>query len=248
MNAMLKFERELDDLRQRLLRHPLSKHFSASNVSLQGHSVGSVVNVGFAIPGDTFARLFMLLDDSTCNVQVQASTSRDGAPPGLYIRSNHGFIERAQYNRVGVYTLVPNADGSGPEKGVFVDHIFFDESAPRGLGTTGFGLLAIAAYEVGYDEVTLLAGGAARGGWSPPDMIGYKVWPKFGFDAPMVPGETRGFPHLKACRYVSEVRAVDLHWWENTGGEGRVMRFDLSPDSASWQTLIQYVRTHGGFP
>ncbi len=185
----------------------------------------------------------MLPNDSDGEIEVERSVTVDGAPPGVYIRNHHRFIEVGQFNRVGIYENVGRNNGVFLD-GVFIDHVFFDHAAPANLGTVGFFLLAVTAYRLNFAEITLLAGGGTPSHaleWGIPGMVGFKVWPKFGFDAALEANETSAVPGLSNCRTVQDVRRKNLDWWENVGGNGRVMRFDLSPHSKSWRILLDYV-------
>lgn len=66
--------------------------------------------------------------------------------------------------------------------------------------------------------------------------IGYKVQPKLGFDADLLPGELDDAPQHDGCRTVQDVMAVDPAWWEENGSQRR-MTFDLAADSRSWREL-----------
>lgn len=238
--SLRRLERHLDN-------HPVSKSLCGKGLTVNGIALGpNLVQLtpDFCVDAETFARLFMLPNNSTVRIQTQQQMSGDGAPPGIYVISNHPWIQTRHENSVGFYSGLTAHNGLFVE-GAFVDHIFMDKAkTPPEFGTVAFAHLALAAYQLGWDEITLLAGGGApvhAHKWGIPNMVGYMVWPKFGFDAPIEPGETAGHPGLSNCRTVSDVRAADLHWWEKVGGNGRVMRFDLTPWSKSWKTLLYYV-------
>jgi len=72
-------------------------------------------------------------------------------------------------------------------------------------------------------------------------MIGYWVWPKLGFDAPVEPQELESASNLATCTSVLEVVAIDEQWWKDNGSQ-RLMTFDLAPGSASWAKLLSYVQ------
>lgn len=247
-NDFAKFEKELADLRARLGRHKLAPHFTGSNLSLGGEPLPETIEIeDISVPPTLFSGLFLLPDDARCILEVEREQTPDKAPPGIYVKSRHEWIEH--YNRVGLYRI--QSTDRSESKGVFIDHVFYDETkSPPQVGTLSFARLAVAAYEMGFDEITLLAGGGAgshAAEWNPPTMVGYKVWPKFGFDAPLEEGETAAIGHLASCRTVSQIRQVDLDWWETKGGNGRVMRFDLQPNSESWQVLLAYIRSRKEF-
>lgn len=76
----------------------------------------------------------------------------------------------------------------------------------------------------------------------PDGFVGFAVWPKFGFDAPLLPAELNAAPSaaLRACETVQDVIAIDADWWEEHG-RGRDMRFNLTADSRSWKVLLNYL-------
>jgi hypothetical protein len=252
-NERLRFERDLADLRRRVGSHRCARYFSGTGVVIDGHQLGDTVKLDdddLEISAELFVHLFFVLNDSRCEARLEEAESVDGAPPGLYLTSHHEWMVEGHYFRVGLYDR-QGEDEPVVSRGVFIDHVFIDErKAPRQLGAVGFVYLALAANELGLDEITLLAGGGAGRNaldWNPTTMVGYKVWPKFGFDAPLEPGESAKAKHLAHCKTVAEVRRTDLDWWEHVGGNGRVMRFELQPASDSWQTLLNYVQSKDEF-
>src|SRR5690606_64068 len=108
---------------------------------------------------------------------------------------------------------------------------------PPTLGTIAFSLCAITAHLAGLSHISLVAAGGV--GFD-DRYIGYKVWPKLGFDAPLEPDEVADIPHLAHCVSVQEILEVDAAWWEQQGSQ-RLMTFDLSAHSVSWQKLLPYV-------
>ncbi len=117
-----------------------------------------------------------------------------------------------------------------------------DSNAPPLLGTVSFALSALQAYLLGLDKIELIAAGGA--GFS-KKFYGYLVWPKFGFDAPLEPGEfTEKAPKLAVCRTVQQAMATSEACWKEHGSQ-RLMTFDLAPNSASWHKLVTYTRAKG---
>ncbi|MDR0780656.1 MAG: hypothetical protein LBF16_08175 [Pseudomonadales bacterium] len=184
-----------------------------------------------------FAHLFSVFDDSRVHQQTLKESAHN-APPGVYFTViNNRVIQPPLKNRLGIYR-----DSSGVADlfidGLFVDHYFLNEHhTPPMLGTIAFALCAITAHLAKLSQISLVAAGG-RG--FDGRYIGYKVWPKFGFDAPLEPHEVSHVPGLAHCNSVQEVMAVDPAWWERRGSQ-RVMTFDLTAGSASWQKLLSYV-------
>lgn len=184
-----------------------------------------------------FAHLFSVFDGSRVHQQFAHETKQD-APPGMYFTVINNHVLQSPYkNRFGIYT-----DRRG-ESDLFIDalHIdyyFLDEhKTPHTLGTIAFSLCAIMAHLARLSHVSLVAAGGL--GFD-ERYIGYKVWPRLGFDAPIEPYEVADFPHLAHCGRVQEVLSIDTAWWEKRGSQ-RLMTFDLSPHSISWQKLLPYV-------
>jgi len=94
----------------------------------------------------------------------------------------------------------------------------------------------MTAHLAGMGRITLIAADS-RGRHA--GYVGVKVWPKFGFDAPLLPGETADAPHLAGCGTVQKVIALDAPWWMAHGTQRRMV-FDLMPQSTSWRKLIPY--------
>ncbi|QDD65575.1 hypothetical protein EJD96_16120 [Herbaspirillum seropedicae] len=239
----------LSRARDKVMKHHVSSFFSGDGLTLNGTQVQPIDIVplrrNFTLDVQALSHLFLLLNDSSVVVVERTKTGVDGSPPGVYLESNHPFIEKGHVNCVGIYE---NDNHGLFVDGVYIDHVFFDKKAggaPDKLGTVGFFLLAYMAYETDLEEITLLAGGGApkhAADWAIPNMVGYKVWPKFGFNAPLEPDEVKNAPHLSSCKTVWDVIRIDAAWWEDTDGNGRVMRFDLSPFSKSWRVLLSYIK------
>lgn len=184
-----------------------------------------------------FAHLFSVFDGSRVHQQAAKEPVQD-APPGLYFTVvNNQVIQSPYKNRLGIYT-----DQRGEADlfidGLHIDHYFLHgRRTPPTLGTIAFTLCAITAHLTGLSQVSLVAAGG-RG--FDEQYIGYKVWPKLGFDAPLEPGEVAHIPHLAHCSTVQQVLATDSVWWEDYGSQ-RLMTFDLAAHSTSWQKLLPYV-------
>ncbi len=132
--------------------------------------------------------------------------------------------------------------------GAFViinDSLILHESAPKGLGTK---LLANQVSQAKKHKVERIDCTAARDATN--YYIGYKVWPKLGFDGD-VP-DTSKIPSkiLKTLKKTSEdeIKISDLYqieggqkWWEEYG-DSFDAQFDLLPGSMSEKILSEYVK------
>ncbi|MBJ7312304.1 hypothetical protein ACFOLJ_19555 [Rugamonas sp. CCM 8940] len=184
-------------------------------------------------------RLFMIPDGSI----VWALTLREQgeAPAGLDVMSNNPFMAEDENTSVIAYR---DEEGTSLHvDALFIRRLVLTGDAPDRLATIAFGLMAISAYRLGFNHISLFAAGNGPIDPDDPDgLVGFAVWPKFGFDAPLEPAELNMAPSeaLRGCRTVQEVIAVDPEWW-NVRGRGRDMRFDLSADSRSWGILLNYL-------
>jgi hypothetical protein len=116
-----------------------------------------------------------------------------------------------------------------------MDHFFLRNTAPENLGTISFALSAITAHLAGLSYISLIAAG---GNGFNPKHIGYKVWPKLGFDASLLDVEIAQFPDSQT---VQDLLEQDTQWWDTYGSQ-RYMQFDLSAYSSSWRRLIPYLQ------
>ncbi|ENB4165707.1 hypothetical protein [Stenotrophomonas maltophilia] len=215
------------------------KYFSLSAVTLDGAAVlpDTEVSVGGTIMDSrTFAYLFSIFDGSDCTSEETDQIGGDGAPPGSYIRVfNSTAIGQGHENRIGLYRYRSRMDLNFD--GLHIDHIFLAQSMRGGgLGGIMFALCAIASFSIGVDRITLLAAG---GHGFQKIYYGYKIWPRYGFDAPLNAREKSLIQFYK-CETVQDLRAVDVAWWDANGNQ-REMEFDLRPYSRSWLILLAYL-------
>jgi hypothetical protein len=187
-----------------------------------------------------FAHLFSVFDGSRVHQQAQKKPSHDDAPPGLYFTViNNRLIQSQHKNRAGLITEEIGTTGLYIDA-LHIDHFFLNErNTPPRLGTFAFALSAITAHLLGLSHVSLVAAGGK--GFN-RRHVGYKVWPKLGFDADLLPGELDGAAVCDGCQTVQDALAVDPAWWEQNGSQRR-MAFDLAADSRSWRKLLPYVRS-----
>lgn len=238
-----RFYREhLAELHQALVQHPLIvKHLSGQDIRLDGETL---------LPDDTFsapfgeisslefARIFSVFDGSRVHQQAEHKTGRDNAPPGVYYTVvNPRLIQAPFKNRFGLYT--PDIDiNHRLVYALHIDHFYLSATlAPPYLGRYAFTLCAITAYLSGLVKISLMAAGGV--GYR-ARYIGYRFWPKLGFDAPLHAGETAARMSLAGCATVQDVLAIDEAWWISAGSQ-RPMTFDLAPHSASWRKLVPYI-------
>lgn len=184
-----------------------------------------------------FAHLFCIFNGSRVHQQAEKRNGPDDAPPGMYFTViNPKLIQSQHKNKFGIFEETVGT------KSLFIynmhiDHFFLkDHVTPAGFATVTFALCAITAQLADLNAITL----TAAGGPEDDRYVGYKVWPKLGFDAELAGEETAEALHLKQCKTVLDVLAIDPIWWI-ANGSPRLMRFDLSPDSASWRKLISYI-------
>lgn len=183
-------------------------------------------------------RLFMIPDGSS--VWALAVMEHGEAPAGLDVMSNNPFMDEDENTSVIAYE---DLEGTSLRiDALHIRRLMLVADAPERLATVSFGLMAISAYRLGFAKVTLFAAGNGPIDDDPDGFVGYAVWPKFGFDAPLHPAELNAAPTeaLRACETVQDVIATDSDWWTEHG-RGRDMRFDLTADSRSWKILLNYL-------
>ncbi|QTJ31188.1 hypothetical protein [Xanthomonas citri] len=235
------YRTHLEEIELALEAHKIRQtHFSLSAVTLDGAAVlpDTEVLVGSTkMDSRTFAYLFSIFNGSDCTVEETDQVGGDGAPPGAYVCvSNNAAIGQGHENRIGLYRyrgrMNLNFDG------LHIDHIFLAQPMRGGgLGGIMFALCAIASFSVGIDRITLLAAG---GHGFQRIYYGYKIWPRYGFDAPLNAGE-QSLVQFHKCATVQDLREIDVAWWDANGNQ-REMEFDLRPYSRSWLILLAYLR------
>ena len=235
------YRKHLAALHQELLDSPIARaYFNGADIRLDGTDLlpDDHFELPFGIVSTIeFAHLFSVFDGSRVHQQIAKEAVRD-TPPGLYFTIvNSHVIQSPHKNRLGIYR-----DQRGGVDlfidGLHVDHYFLDErQTPPALGTVAFALCAITAYLAGLSQVSLVAAGG-RG--FDGRYVGYKIWPKLGFDAPLERSEVSHIANLAHCNSVQDVLAVDPIWWESHGTQ-RLMTFDLAADSISWRKLLPYI-------
>lgn len=238
------YRTDLAPLHQQVLAHGIvEKYLSGLNIRYDGTELGP--GDRFDLPfGDSslsvreFSHLFSVFNGSRVHLQAEKLRSVDDAPPGLYFTViNYKIIQNQHKNKTGLVTEEAGAPGLFIDA-LHIDHFFLNEhKSPPSLGTFAFALCAITAHLAGLSHISLVAAGGK--GFN-QRHIGFKVWPKLGFDAQLLPDETVGIPHLAACRTVQDVRAIDSAWWDVNGSQ-RLMTFDLGAHSTAWRKLIPYV-------
>lgn len=163
-----------------------------------------------------------------------------GAPDGSAITVRQGDVgvelvarNPEAFDAPAEFHLIP-IEGSGGAM-LLDEVIVIREAMPSGFGLRLFGRQATAAAQLGIQIIVLEAAGSAIS----RVFNGYYTWPRFGFDAELVEAEIAKLPeHLAGAGTVADLMASEKgrHWWR-ANGSGRVMEFDLTPDSRSWQTL-----------
>ncbi len=209
--------------------------YDRQGMRLKGITIERADGATLALDEAQTGRLFMIPDDSS--VWALVVGEHEGAPAGLDVKANNPFMAEDEYSSIIVHR---DDAGTSPR----IDALFIRRlDAPERLGTVSFGLMAIAAYRFGFDHIVLFAAG--NGPIDPDDpegAVGFAVWPKFGFDAPMDPAEVNapGAESVRTCKTIQDVIATDPDWWM-AHGRGREMRFDLSADSRCWRILLNYL-------
>lgn len=236
------YDQHLAALHQRLLGHAVVQtYLTGTGIRFDGAELSAADR--FELPFGMIstlelAHLFSVFDGSRVHQQAERKPSHDDAPPGMYFTViNNRLIQSQHKNRAGLVTEEVGTTDLYIDS-LHIDHFFLNErNTPPSLGTFAFALSAITAHRLGLAHVSLVAAGGR--GFN-PRHIGYRVWPKLGFDADLLPGELDDPPGPVGCRTVQDVLDVDAAWWEQYGSQRR-MTFDLAADSRSWRKLLPYV-------
>jgi hypothetical protein len=110
----------------------------------------------------------------------------------------------------------------------------------KGMGHTVFAHEVEEAMKLGIEEIETVA---ARDDDPNHPMVGYKVWPKMGYDDTFSSWDIKRLPDdLKGAKRVSDLMATQegRDWWE-INGDSREMTFDMKPGSLSLKTLDAYL-------
>jgi hypothetical protein len=176
------------------------------------------------------------------------SVSVDPDPEAIYLTVRHSHhIKNTRGNR----NFVEIRRG---DEGYFLylDYIWYADTCPKGFGAVAFLRMAREAQRLGFTEINLLAAGGSGIKLLPSQAWdehywGYEYWPRLGFDAQLQPVMlelTTKLPHLAHMTKVSQIVEADLPWWKEHG-DGWEMSFDLTPSSASWDTLNKFISERG---
>lgn len=227
-----------------LLAHPLGGLFSGDLYDINGEPIiglklPDMGKAGLDLNAADIGRLFMAPDES--EVEVLTLRERDdGTPAGVNVVSTNSFVQEGEGVAVIAYQDV---DGAGVRlDAINLKRVMLVAEAPERFCTIAFGLMACTAYRLGFAEITLFAAGRGFGqvALDEDDLVGYQVWPKFGFDAPLIAADLNRHARFARCRSVQEVVELDPEWWA-ANGRGIEMRFDLAPESRSWRVLLNYL-------
>jgi hypothetical protein len=238
-------DQNLGPIEQMLVAHEVVQNYfqgelyDVDNNRLNGIELERETGEVLDLDATETGRLFMIPDGST--VWALKVGEEADAPAGLNVQSNTPFVAEDETNSVIAFR-----DDAGPAirvDALYIGRLMLADDAPARLATVSFGLMAITAYRLGFKRISLFAAG--RGPLAPDDpdaFVGYDVWPKFGFDAPIDPVELNRFqmPELANVRTVQEFIAIAPQLWTHRG-IGRTMDFDLTPRSRSWSILLNYL-------
>lgn len=256
----------LEPIHGQLLQHPtVQKHLSAKDIRHQGDVLMPDEILGI----DTldlslieFTHLFCAFNGSRFTTQARKMDRLHAPPPGVEVCVIHNRLiarEHKGKNRLIVArgtneVVTPSVLSSSVDKSgnfyyyLHIDWFFLDKDALEGLGTLSLALCAIQAFVSGLRRIELFAAGGRdlpSGRNVPKRLVGYKVWPKLGFDASLSSDEIAALPeHLQGCTTVSHIVAIDDGYWTKHGSQ-RIMSFDLRAGSKSWATLLAYLHRKG---
>jgi len=240
------YDREVLPLEKTLLAHPLGGLFTGALYDTDEQPVAGLVLPDMGVDGlkldsTEMGRLFMAPDESVVSI-LKLAAQEDGTPAGINVISTNPFVQEDEEVAVVAYQDIDRA-------GVRLDainlkRVMLVADAPERFCTIAFGLMACTAFRLGFAEITLFAAGRGYGqaALDDDDLVGYQVWPKFGFDAPLEPADLNRDARFARCTSVLDVVAVDAEWWAGNG-RGLEMRFDLAAGSRSWRVLLNYLKS-----
>lgn len=175
------------------------------------------------------------------------TTTVTGDADAVYLESRHTEYILNRWRNAN-YVEIRRQDD---EYYLYLDYIWFSDKCPKGFGAVALLNMAYTAVELGFSRIELLAAGGTGvkgAAWS-EQYWGYEVWPRLGFDTELQPpmlALTAREPHLKGMTHVSQIVRENLDWWKKNG-DGWTMTFDLTPGSASWDTLYMFCKERGLF-
>ena len=238
------YHRVISPLEAKLLALPLGSLFTGvlydeNEVRVTLLDLRDMGHGGIILRPSEIGRLFMAPDESMVSV-LTLREQDDGTPAGVNVLSVNDFVQEGEKVAVVAYT---DANGAGVRiDALNLSRVMLKDDAPERFCTVAFGLQACTALRLGFAEVTVFAGGRGYGALAldKDDLVGYQVWPKFGFDAPLQAVDLNREPRFVDCQCVQDIVELDAEWWA-ANGHGIEMRFDLSPDSRSWRVLLNYL-------
>lgn len=127
----------------------------------------------------------------------------------------------------------------------FISNVFFalTPDAPNGLGLLSFVRQVAAAQKLGFTFIRTFAEGKFD---DPTNFIGYYVWARFGFNAPLEENELEDLPtELTGCLDLNDVMLRGGQDWWRQAGTGRDMIFMLAEETPSINVLRSYLAEKG---
>ena len=177
---------------------------------------------GRTISDTKLAALVGALDESVITITQRGS--------GFFSEAKHRYL--IEQIRIG---------GSSDEFGLFITNEFFQLTgdAPEGTGLISFIRQVIAARELGFTFIRTYA----EGFFDDPDgFVGYYVWARFGFNAPLNEQEIAALPaEYKNCLDLNELMLHGGQEWWRQNGSARDMIFLLADGELSLAVLRNYL-------
>jgi hypothetical protein len=211
------YNRVIFPLENKLLALPLGALFSGILYDEEGEPIVALRLPDLGIGGlylnaAEIGRLFFAPDESTVTI-LTLREQDDGTPAGVNVISSNGFVQEGEEVAVVAYSDI---NGAGLRlDALYLSRVMLAVDAPERFCTVAFGLQACTAFRLGFAEITLFAGGRGLGEveLDADDLIGYQVWPKFGFDAPLQAADLNRDARFSNCLSVQDVVERDPLWW-----------------------------------
>lgn len=220
-----------------------NKWFNVDSVEVHiSEELKRFVDVNDFFSNDKLVRFSGAPRDS--RLRVLPETSKDGKRlEGIRLSVEHHAVVAMER----VIHITPDRGG------LLTNATFRVRASHRGnrLGARALAVQAEAAREEGFEAIRLDAIGSfaeATAKHLDDRFIGYWLWPRLGFDAP-IPDYVRSklSPKFSGCNLVSELMETQegVDEWQLYGDTLLAARFDLSENSTSWKLLLRYLHSHG---
>ena len=222
------------------------------------------INAGEEINLQHFAQLVGAPDGTTLDVQITDNKSDPNAiSDNKFSVTFEIQVKDTEQRRIDNMkrTVFASIAEDGTFDGLAINQaLFLSPKAPAGFGTDIFlqqvqhlsentQIRSLQTHGVGLgakfkmlEQLNAEMEKSGSGGLKEKPTIGYYIWPRLGYDAPLYSWDKGDMPdHLKNATTVRELMKMTggAEWWKYNGS-GREYKFDLHPNSESMQIATAY--------